>query len=100
MYIVRVLLLVNIFVCASGCALNPYLVEDPTTILGVGPKVADVVKSLRCEIVTFLVVNKLRESIWDSHLKVIKAESRLAAAEKEDRVEALRRIPYLDIDPT
>ena len=47
-----------------GCALYPYQFEDPIHILGVGPDVKDIVKSLKCEITTFIVANKLRSQVY------------------------------------
>jgi len=82
----------------SGCALNPYFVEDPTTIAGIGPKVADVVKSLRCEIVTFLQENKLRSDIWAKYIETTKRQAALSDSKFNERVDFLRRYPHLDID--
>lgn len=53
-------------VMTAGCSFNPFLIEDPQKIAGIlpaGPATADVVKSMRCEIVTFLVANRLRADI-------------------------------------
>lgn len=63
---VSVLSAAAVAIMTAGCSFNPFLIEDPQKIAGIlpaGPATADVVKSLRCEIVTFLVANRLMADI-------------------------------------
>lgn len=52
----------------GGCALNYFQADDPRTALGLGPKVHEIVKSLRCEITTFLVQNRRRQDLYNTAL--------------------------------
>jgi hypothetical protein len=54
----------------DGCALLTHQLDDPNEFLAINLKTDDFVKSLRCEVITFIVENRLREQIWKNYLGV------------------------------
>ncbi|NEU11087.1 hypothetical protein G3T14_02935 [Methylobacterium sp. BTF04] len=88
-----------ICVMQGSCALSPYQLEDPSTIAGLGPRISDVVKSIRCEVSIFIVENKLRSSLISPILAKIQRDTlRGADAAVADGVAAVRQYPFIDID--
>ena len=85
----------------SACSLTPEHLDDPSYILGQGPKVSDVVKSLRCEIITFLVVNRLRAILSaDAHNALIRAKQVQDLESYKLALNTQRSLRYLPIDST
>lgn len=84
---------------AAGCALSPYHLEDPNQLAGIaafGPRTPDVVRSLRCEIITFIVENRLRNKLWDDTLPGITHGASEDAL--NDKIAFLKRYPYVPLD--
>ncbi len=64
-----------------------------------GPKISDVVKSIRCEVTTFLVENKLRSSYVSPLFAQVQADTKRGLDHLvADRIATIRQFPYLDID--
>ena len=61
-----------LMVSISGCATSPYQLGDTDQIAAMGPRNPSVIRSLRCEITTFLVENKLRSQLWFSQQTALK----------------------------
>jgi hypothetical protein len=80
----------------ESCALDPYNLTDPETILGVEVKSTDVMKSIRCEIVTFLVENRLRSAIWNEEVGSI--DQIHPPPDIQDRVDVVRNYPFIPMD--
>jgi hypothetical protein len=83
-----------IFIFLSGCALDPYHLSGTDQIVGLGPRIPSVVKSLRCEIVTFFVENKLRSQLWLEATKALKAERVAKQSKYYQDIETLRQYPF------
>lgn len=82
----------------SGCSIVPYHLSDPTKIAGIGPKPSEIVKSIRCELVSFFVENKLRSELRASLFKTIRRNYEVAPATFAEQLALLRANPSIDID--
>jgi hypothetical protein len=83
----------------QGCAISPDYLGGTDQILGLGPSNASVIKSLRCEIITFLVENKLRAQLWHDALPKLKAERKTNLQQYQSDTDYLRQTyPFIDID--
>jgi hypothetical protein len=70
----KLLGVVSLPLTSLGCSLNPMSIDDPQLIAGLVPQapgMADIVKSLRCEIETFLVANRVRGEIANNYLNIL-----------------------------
>jgi hypothetical protein len=82
----------------GGCALDPFTLEGTDQIAGIGPSAESVVKSLRCEIVTFIVENKLRAQEWTDTIPGLKKLPENSEEFQQAALMLATTFPYLDID--
>jgi hypothetical protein len=67
-------------------------------MLGLGPRTPTVIRSLRCEIVTFFVENKLRSQLWARATARLKMERTSKRESYYEDINTLRQFPFIDID--
>jgi hypothetical protein len=94
----RVVVIISLLL--SSCSLDPYQWRGTDQILGIGPTNASVLKSLRCEIITFLVENRLRFALWQSYHTRLQATIHADPNQYYKYVDYLKQYPYIDIDAT
>ncbi len=95
----RVFIVLSASLAVASCNLSPYHFQEPDKVLGMGPKISDVVKSIRCEVTTFLVENKLRSSYVSPLFAQVQADTKRGVDHLvADRIETIRQFPYIDID--
>ncbi|MEH3145281.1 MAG: hypothetical protein PGN34_08010 [Methylobacterium frigidaeris] len=83
----------------AACNVSPYHFQEPDSVLGAGPRVSDVVKSIRCEVTAFLVENKLRSTYVAPLFAQVQADTRRGIDHLvADKVDLVRQFPYIDID--
>ncbi|WP_157235094.1 hypothetical protein [Methylosinus sp. LW4] len=80
----------------SACALDPFTLDDPSTFAELSPDLPTVVKSLRCEVTTFIVENRLRSQIW--HDILTKSGTSINESDADHASSILRDYPYIEID--
>jgi hypothetical protein len=88
-----------------GCGLLTHHLDDPNSLMGVNLDTPGFVKSVRCEIVTFLVENRLRNEIWTRGLGSFTNQSTNGpkSRNKEEfnrTLEYLKDHPYIQLDET
>jgi hypothetical protein len=72
-------------VCLSSCA-SPYFVHDPRTLIVDREEVPHLLKSLRCELITFVAANNQRNMMFQAEAKLNGIES------------AIKKYSYYEID--
>jgi hypothetical protein len=92
-------------VLIQGCALFTHQLDDPNQILGVALNTEGLVKSLRCEIITFIVENRLRYEIWSEKTKKIldPKTSKIIAKNQQDFddiASIVKTYPFINLDET
>jgi hypothetical protein len=93
------LVILNTFIL-SACSLDPYELRGSSQIANIGPRNSVFLKSLRCEMITFMVENRLRAFIWEQRLPRVR---QLLANKNPDytmEIEYLSQFPYIDLDAT
>jgi hypothetical protein len=101
-FIVRAIAGLAIVPSLEGCSLDPYQLDDPTKQISVAPKVSDIVKSLRCEIATFIVANKLRETYVSQAITAAQDAANHHAANADSLADEARQLiqslSFMNID--
>lgn len=83
-----------------GCAGDPYHLAGPGHIGIVGPTSPKFLKSIRCEMVTFLVINRLRANLWRERLPALRRALEDKNANYREGIAYLKKFPFIDIDAT
>lgn len=82
----------------SACALDPYDLRSSDNIIFPRPSTPTFLKSLRCEMITFLVQNRLRAIFNDEHIKLARSYLESKDQRYKDEIALVRRYPYINLD--
>jgi hypothetical protein len=91
---------VGLVASLGGCALDPYHLSDAEDIPLVRRPdfVVDFTKSLKCEVTTFIVENRLRSAIVSKAKENIEHEFLYDTNTYEQHLQIIRSNPYIDVD--
>jgi hypothetical protein len=96
----KIYLAIAASISLGACSFSPYKLGGTDQILGIGPRNPSVLKSLRCEIVTFIVENRLRALYWKYAIPKLEKEIQNQNPIYYDDIAKLKQFPYVDIDGT